>query len=681
MRWALNKLNSNKSPGYDGLTKEHLKAVGEPMVDFLAVILSHILESEYMPVNFRRGTQIPLYKGKNTSTLDPNNFRGITLLSTFNKVFEILLWSRVEQWWNSSQAVSDTQGACRKGVSSLHTALLLQETIATNLEAGKRIFVAYLDVSKAFDRVFIEGLFYQLRQIGIVGKTWRLLYGCYKGFLCRVRICDRYSEWYEMSCGIHQGGYLSLIKYIAFINSLLIELKDSKLCCKIYRTPSSPLGYADNIAAASTSKHHVDQILNIVHTHSSKWRYDLNAKKSAVVVYGETLRENKNNMTFRNYLLGSEKVPEKVCYDHVGVKTCNGLVYTERTQEKISKSRKALSAASALGIKRGGISIRACNIIYCCLIVPILTYGAELWVLKQSDVEALDKFQRYAGRRIQRFPSSSPNETSFRGLGWMRLENYINAKKLIFIRTILIRKDDCIFKQVFKERANVFNENINECIQNHYDSPIFDMLRVALIFDIYDSVMNMTFRNHSYSKQQWKSKVWSRAWEIEDCDWRYGTLFHTSMEKINLTIGSTYYLAWWQISDIFPQLMRQCETLSKLVCRASDLKSDDYRYSNVSYNTKSCSLCDLAAYECVDHLIMTCPYNHEIRTDMFKELENNPDCREVWRIVTPQATLKVLLGGKCENCDFNDMIPIWCTAASWIHMMYHNTIKNRTGIG
>ena len=199
------------------------------MVDFLAVILSQILESEYIPTNFRRGTQIPLYKGKNTSTFDPNNFRGITLLSTFNKVFEILLWSRVEQWWNSSQAVAETQGACRKGISSFHTAMLLQETIATNLEAGKRIFVAFLDVSKAFDRVFIEGLFYQLRKIGIKGKTWRLLYGCYKGFLCRVRICDRYSEWYEMSCGIHQGGYLSLIKYIAFINSLLVELKDAKI--------------------------------------------------------------------------------------------------------------------------------------------------------------------------------------------------------------------------------------------------------------------------------------------------------------------------------------------------------------------------------------------------------------------------------------------------------------------
>ena len=75
-------------------------------------MLSWVLYLEYIPENFRRGTQVPLYKGKNTSPLDPNNYRGITLLSTFNKIFEILLWSRIEKWWTDNNAVSETQGAC-----------------------------------------------------------------------------------------------------------------------------------------------------------------------------------------------------------------------------------------------------------------------------------------------------------------------------------------------------------------------------------------------------------------------------------------------------------------------------------------------------------------------------------------------------------------------------------------
>ena len=181
---------------------------------------------EYIPLNFRKGIQIPLHKGKNAPVLDPNSYIGITLLSTFNKILEILVWHRVEEWWGTSSIVSESQAACRKGVSSIHTAMLLQESIAANLGEVDKIFVLYLDVSKAFDSVWIDGLFYQLHNMGIKGKLWRLLYKCYLDFRCRVRIGERYSDWYRMFCRIHQGGFLSLIKYTAFINSLLVMLRD-----------------------------------------------------------------------------------------------------------------------------------------------------------------------------------------------------------------------------------------------------------------------------------------------------------------------------------------------------------------------------------------------------------------------------------------------------------------------
>ena len=681
IRQAINKLNGGKAPGHDDITKEHIKPVENSMAKFLETALSRMVATEYIPTNFRRGIQIPLYKGKNTSTLDPNNFRGITLLSTFNKIFEILLWARIEKWWHDSGAVSESKGACCKGVSSLHTALLLQETIATNLEEGKRVFVTFLDVSKAFDRVFIEGLFYQLRNIGIVGKTWRMLYSCYKGFLYKVRIHNKFSQWYEMTCGIHQGGYLSLLKYVAFINTLLVELRESNLCCNLYRIPSSPLGYADDIAAATTAKNKTEQVLDTVFKHSCKWRYDLNAKKSSIVVYGETLQENKNNRKYRLYTLGHERVLEKISYDHVGVKSCNGNNYIERTDEKISKARKALSAASALGIKKGGLSIMACNVIYWCLIIPILTYGAELWILKQSDIDALDKFQRYAGRRVQRFPTHTPNETSFRGLGWMRIENYINAKKLIFIRTMLIRDNDCIFKRMFKLRAISFNSNIASGIANAKDSPIYDMLRVSIVYNVYDTVMNMVLNEHTYSKLQSRRLIWERAWEIEDEDWIYCSMFYKCMEKINLTIGSSMYMNWWHISDIYPHLMKPCETMAKLVCGASELRSDDYRLKHATYNMKACTLCNLAAYECSEHMIMSCAHNDDLRISMINEIENSNDCLYIWADMSPQHTYKVLLGSKADNTNYEDMIPIWCIAAIWIQRMYKRTINDRAGIG
>ena len=111
---GIKNLNSGKAPGFDRITKEHLAYGGFNLIRVLTMLFNWIREIEYIPINFRRGVQIPLYKGKNTFTLDVNNYRGITLLTIFNKLFEVVIWKRIERWWSETGAISQLQGACRK---------------------------------------------------------------------------------------------------------------------------------------------------------------------------------------------------------------------------------------------------------------------------------------------------------------------------------------------------------------------------------------------------------------------------------------------------------------------------------------------------------------------------------------------------------------------------------------
>ena len=429
---AVRKLNNNKAPGYDGITSEHIKYAGHPLVRILCLLYRHCIRSEYIPLSLRKGIQIPLYKGKNTCTLDCDNYRGITLLSTFNKLLEVIIWGRLKGWWFNDRIVSDLQGAGRGGHSCIHTALTLQETISKEREGNKKVFVAFYDVSKAFDSVWIDGLFYQLHKMGIVGSLWRILYKMYIGFLCCVRIGDRTSGWFSMDCGIHQGGYLSLMKYTAFINLLLTTLEESNLCSTIYRIKSSPVGYADDMATSSTSKNSMDRIMSVVYAHGRKWRYSFNAGKSAVLVFGETPAERRVGSSARVFKLAPERVKESLYYDHVGVKTCVKGDTFVRTEEKVSKARKCLNMSTSIGIKRGGINIKTCNVIYWSVVLPTLCFGCEIWFIKQKDIDILLAFQRYAARRVQRLHPRSLNITSVTCLGWMSIINYIKARKLIF---------------------------------------------------------------------------------------------------------------------------------------------------------------------------------------------------------------------------------------------------------
>ena len=108
---CIKSLNPGKSPGPDGITKEHLINASDLIVKVLVHVFKWILTLEYVPENFREGVQFPLHKGKNTSILETNNFRGITLLNTFNKIFEMLIWNRLKDWWSQNEVVSKLQGA------------------------------------------------------------------------------------------------------------------------------------------------------------------------------------------------------------------------------------------------------------------------------------------------------------------------------------------------------------------------------------------------------------------------------------------------------------------------------------------------------------------------------------------------------------------------------------------
>ena len=68
------------------------------MIITLTFLFNLIVKMEYIPVNFRCGIQIPLFKGKNLGGMDTNNYWGITLLSIFSKIYEIVIWNRIEPW-------------------------------------------------------------------------------------------------------------------------------------------------------------------------------------------------------------------------------------------------------------------------------------------------------------------------------------------------------------------------------------------------------------------------------------------------------------------------------------------------------------------------------------------------------------------------------------------------------
>ena len=213
---------------------------------------------------------------------------------------------------------------------------------------------------------------------------------------------------------------------------------------------------------------------------------------------------------------GHDRVKECQYYDHVGIKVCVKGDSHVRTEEKVKKARTALNMATCMGIRKGGLNMLTCCIIFWSVVVPTLCFGCELWVMSNKDVQILQAFQRYAARRIQRFHSRSLNATSRVCLGWIDIIRLIMVKKALFLRTIIMMEVHIPIRVVLIRRIVEFPlEGLKD---NPYSSPITDILNTCASLDLTPAVKAMA-AGEFYSKKRWKRLVWDNAWVQEMGKW------------------------------------------------------------------------------------------------------------------------------------------------------------------
>ena len=165
--------------------------------------------------------------------------------------------------------------------------------------------------------------------------------------------------------------------------------------------------------------------MEIVQDHRRTWRYDFNARKSGVLVFGETQREHSKNSRNRLFRLGHEKIVEKTNYDHVVVNISIISGDTIGINERLSKGKRTLNTLTGIDIHKCGLTMTTCNIIFWSVVVPVALYGCEIWLLTGEHIQLLETFQNYACKKIQRFHLRIPNTCSMHSLGSIRLERFI----------------------------------------------------------------------------------------------------------------------------------------------------------------------------------------------------------------------------------------------------------------
>ena len=315
---AIGTLKLNKAVGPDGIEPEHIVHAGQSLVSVLTLLFNAINLSSHIPHVFRNGLVIPIPKSSTKDLSDPANYRGIIILSNISKVLEKLVLLRISEL-DPPPTLNPLQGRFRAGYSCSHMAFLLQEAIIETRSSGGKAFVAFLDVRKAFDTVWHEGLLVKLMNKGIKGHLWHLINSWYTASSGCVLWNGQHSQPFTLLQGVRQGGVLSPFLYCLYVDELLDQLSASKIGASISDIYCGAPMYADDLALVAGSQGALQSLLDMVDRYGRKWRYSLNSSKSVIMVLGEAARTRERERCQREFRLGEEEVLEVDEQHHLGI--------------------------------------------------------------------------------------------------------------------------------------------------------------------------------------------------------------------------------------------------------------------------------------------------------------------------------------------------------------------------
>jgi hypothetical protein len=194
------------APGPDHIPILFLRYGGSTLHSALLSLFNYSWVHGVLPLDWRSSHVKPLYKGKGLRT-DPINLRPVALTSCVVRVMECLILDRLSPYAESHHLLSPQQFGFRKGRSTYDAVFVLTEWIKEQLcdKGGGPVPVAFLDLVKAYDRIWQEGLLYRLAHVGITGRAWCWIAGFLKGRRFRVVAGSLCSQWRQILASVPQG--------------------------------------------------------------------------------------------------------------------------------------------------------------------------------------------------------------------------------------------------------------------------------------------------------------------------------------------------------------------------------------------------------------------------------------------------------------------------------------------
>ena len=613
---CIHQLRNNKACGEDLILNEFLKSTCHIFVDIYVKLFNIILDTGIVPQDWLKGMIVPIYKGKGDKKM-ADNYRGITILSCFGKLFTSVINHRLSKYADEHSIIGPEQAGFRKGFSTLDHVLSLKLLIDFYLGQKKRLFCAFIDYRKAFDSVDRVNLWKKLISNNINGKLFSVIFNLYKHAKSCVKINGITSDYFNCLVGVRQGENLSPLLFAIFLSDLesflynkykgLSEFKESVYNCledddTVVYLNLFVLLYADDTIILAESCEQLQLAINSMKNYCDMWKLQLNASKTKILVFSRGKIRNKPRISY------GEQVLEVVnSYTYLGI-TFN---YNGSFSLAIKRLYDISSRAMFEILKKGRslfLNIDTQLKLFDSVVVPILLYGCEIW--GYSNLNLIEKLHLKFCKLILKLRKSTCSNMVYGELGRIPLNYVINIRMACFWNRIAQNENGKLSSIIYKVMLYKYKNNLIKSDWIKHTESIFNRLGLGYIWLEQGADANghwlknvLSQRVNDQAKQEWKSGVYSSSMCI---NYRLFKEEH-HFEKYLNTLPP-------YLRIIFTKF--RCRNFSKMPVVAGS-------YTNTPLDDRICKKCDNNSIGDEFHYVLQCDFFKDKREVFIKKYYYN----------------------------------------------------------
>jgi Reverse transcriptase (RNA-dependent DNA polymerase) len=433
----------------------------------LHAMLSVVWQAETTPAHWHVGVITSLHKKGDRQNMD--NYRGISLLSVVGKVYNKIISNRLTIKFDLGNKLHEAQNGFRRNRGCPDHVLTLSQILLGRKKQGLQTHCFFLDIKKAYDSVWRNGLWHRLWQMGIRGKMWRVIKNMYNDTKNCVSMDNQLGEMFNTKNGVAQGDTLSPLLFSLFINGLLQDLQAKGLGLTMDDTWLGALMFADDFVGICESAEDLQKMIDALYSYSQNYRFQANVAKCAVVVFGDSV------VPERQWTWGNEQIPVEPSYVYLGVNfvnTCDwdghALMLVREGNAKCDKLKHVfLNKQLSIAVKRTILQT---------VLKPSLAYAGEVWEPSAGPAKQLETVFLKGCKTILQCGMRASAEPVRADLGLMSLKADRIVSKLVYKRKVDQMPDSrypklvtsCVWRSSQRGRQTRMWSKVIEDLQKKY---------------------------------------------------------------------------------------------------------------------------------------------------------------------------------------------------------------------